>query len=107
MTQIHVVLRRINPAVKIDLAQVGYIKNGQFVNLPASFLESLTFSALLKNDLISDSFYIHHSDISQLVADLSSLPKFTVEYFDNTLVLMFESNIDPHEITSEEEGTRD
>ncbi len=104
MTQIHLVLRRVNPALKIDLAQVGYIENGQFVNLPASSFEDAGFCAFLKSDSISDSSYILHSDVSGLVADLSSLPGFAVEYFDNTLILMFDLNIDPHEITSEEEG---
>ena len=36
MTQIHVVLRRVNPALDIDLAQVGYIKDGQFLQLSRS-----------------------------------------------------------------------
>lgn len=104
MTQIHLVFRRINPALKIDFAQVGYIENGQFVNLPVSFLKDTTLPALLKTDLISDSCYILHSDISPLIANLSSFPGFAVEYFDNTLVLMFDLNIDPHEVTSKEEG---
>lgn len=104
MTQIHLVLRRVNPALKIDLAQVGYVENGQFVNLPASSFEDTIFYAFLKSDSISDSSYILHSDVSRLIVDLSSLPNFAVEYFDNALVLMFDLNIDPHEITSKEEG---
>jgi hypothetical protein len=107
MIQIHVVFRRINPALKIDLAQVGYIKDGQFANLPDSFFENTILPVFLKSDSISDSFYIPHSDISKLVADLSSHPGFAIEYFDNTLVLMFDLNIDPHEITSKEEGEGD
>lgn len=104
MTQIHLVLRRINPALKIDFAQVGHIENGQFVNLPASSFEDTILYAFLKSDSISDSSYILHSDVSKLIANLSSLPNFAVEYFDNTLVLMFDLNIDSHEIASKEEG---
>lgn len=104
MTQIHLVLRRINPALKIDLAQVGYIKNSQFVSLPDSSFEDTILHAFLKSDLISDSSYILHSDVSRLIANLSSLSNFAVEYFDNTLVLMFDLNIDPHEVATKEEG---
>lgn len=104
MTQIHVVIRRINPALKIDLAQVGRIDNGQFVNLPISTFGSTVLPLFLKSDSISDSHYIHHSDITSLVINLSNLPGFTVEYFDNTLVLMFDFNLDCNEIAPKEEG---
>ena len=104
MKQIHVVLRRINPALKIDLAQVGYVDNGQFVKLPISALKDTFLPALLKDDSVADSYYVFHSDVSTLVSNLSSSPGFAVEYFDNTLVLMFDLNIDIHEITSEKEG---
>lgn len=104
MAQIHLVLRRINPSLKIDLAQVGYIENGQFVNLPVSSLKDIVLLTLLKDDLISDSYYVFHSDVSPLVVGLSSLPGFALEYFDNTLVVMFDFNIDLHESTSKEEG---
>ena len=104
MTQIHLVLRRINPALKIDLVQVGHIENGRFVDLPTSVLESTVLPMFLKGDSISDNPYVLHSDVSRLVADLSSYPGFAVEYFDNTLVLMFDLNIDPYESTSKEEG---
>lgn len=107
MKQIHIVLRRINPALKIDFAQVGYIENGQFVNLPVSSLDDCILPKFLKSGSISDNSYILHSDVSKLVADLSSYPKFAVEYFDNTLVLMFESKVDSHEVAQKEEGTRD
>ena len=104
MTQIHVVIRRINPALKIDLVQVGHVKDGQFVNLPVSSLKDTVLSTLLKADSISDSCYVFHSDVSSLVVGLSSLPGFAIEYFDNTLVVMFDFNIDLHESTSKEEG---
>lgn len=104
MKQIHVVLRRINPALKIDLAQVGYLEDNQFVSLPISSLKDTFLPALLKEDSISDSCYVFHSDVSTFVSNLSSLPGFAVEFFDNTLVLMFDLDINPHEITSEEKG---
>lgn len=104
MTQIHLVLRRINPSLKIDLVEVGYIESGQFVKLPASSFKSTILPMLLKNDSISDSSYTLHSDVSKLVAYLSSFPGFVVEYFDNTLILMFDFKINPHEITPKEEG---
>ena len=104
MTQIHLVLRRINPALKIDLVQVGYIKDGQFVSLPVRFFENTALFAFLKNDAISDNYYVFHSDISPLISDLSTISGFSVDYFDNTLVLMFDYDIDPYESTPKEEG---
>lgn len=104
MTQIHLVIRRINPALKIDLAQIGYIEDGHFISLPANAFEGTPFYSFLKSSDVSDSLYLSHSDIACLVSTLCSLPSFAVEYFDNTLVLMFDLNIDPHEITSKEEG---
>lgn len=103
MTQIHLVFRRINPALKIDFVQVGYIENGQFANLPISALDDTILPAVLKSDSISDSYYVFHSDISPLIAHFSTFPGFAVEYFDNTLVLMFDFNVDLHESTSKEE----
>jgi len=104
MTQIHLVLRRINAALKIDLVQVGYLDNGQFISLPVSALKDTFLPALLKEDSISDFCYVFHSDVSTLVSNLTSLPGFAVEFFDNTLVLMFDLDINLHEITSEKEG---
>ena len=105
MTQIHLVLRRINPALKIDFVQVGYIKDGRFVNLPVSSFENTILPTFLKTSSISDGCYIHHSDVSVLVSNLSLLPGFDVEYFDNTLVLMFDFKIDFNEISSKEENS--
>ena len=45
MTHVHVVIRRINPAFKIDLVQVGYIKDGQFETLHLSDLAHTPISA--------------------------------------------------------------
>lgn len=105
MTQIHLILRRINPSLKIDFARVGYIKDGQFIDLPDSSFRDSIFSAFFKRDSISDSYYIFHSDIPVLVSDLSPLPGFAVEYFDNTLVLMFDFKIDLNESPSKEEDS--
>lgn len=104
MTQIHVVFRRINPALKIDLAQVGRIDDGQFANLPISAFENTVLPMFLKSDSISDGHYIYHSDIASVVASLSHLPGFAIEYFDNALVLMFDFNLDSYEGTPKEEG---
>lgn len=104
MTQIHIVLRRINPALNIDLAQVGYIKDGQFAQLPSDiFLGTPIFDYFLVSE-ISKSPYIDHQSIADLVAVLASYPNFVVEFFDNTIVLMFDFNVDCDESTTEEEG---
>lgn len=103
MTQIHVVIRRVNPALKIDLAQVGYLKDGQFVSLPLSALMDTPIARFLKSSSISDSLYVEHSEIFDLVTTCGSLPHFRVEFFDNTLILMFDFNLDCDEGPSEKE----
>lgn len=104
MTQIHVVFRRVNPALDIDLVQVGCLKDGQFSQLPFDVLsDTPIFSYFLTSD-ISKSPYVRHQAVGSLVATLASYPKFSVEFFDNTLVLMFDFNIDRNESPSEEEG---
>lgn len=104
MTQIHVVLRRVNPALDVDLVQVGCIKDDQFSQLPLDvFSDTPIFDYFLTSD-ISKSPYVKHQSVTGLVATLASYPKFSVEFFDNTLVLMFDFNIDRDESSSEEEG---
>ena len=104
MTQIHVVIRRINPALKIDLVQIGRIKDGQFNALPLDAIASSPVARYLKSSHISDSLYVDHSEIANLVNACVILSGFSVEFFDNTLVLMFDFNIDCDESASKEEG---
>lgn len=107
MTQIHVVIRRINPALKIDLVQVGRIKDGQFVPIPFDAIENLSIVSYLKSSSISDSLYIDHSEISDLIGTCSIFPDFCIEFFDNTIVLMFNLELDCDESTTKEKRKRD
>ena len=104
MTQIHVVIRRINPALKIDLVQVGRIKDGQFDPIPFDVIANSPIASYLKSSSICDSLYIDHSEISGLVDTCGVFPGFCIEFFDNTLVLMFDLNLDCDESTTKEEG---
>lgn len=104
MTQIHLVVRRINPALKINLVQIGHIEGGHFTSLPVDAFEDTPVHSFLKSSDISESLYLNHEDIPRLVSALCSLPGFGIDYFDNTLVLMFNLNINPHEVASKEEG---
>jgi len=106
MTQIHVAIRRINPALKIDLVQVGYLKENQFEPLPLSAVADTPIARFLKSSSISDSLYVEHSEVFNLVTTCGSLPHFRVEFFDNTLVLMFDFNLDCDESTPKEERKR-
>lgn len=106
MSQIHVVIRRINPALKIDLVQVGRLKEDQFEPLSSSAIEDIPIARFLKSSSISDSLYIDHSEIFSLVTTCGSLPHFRVEFFDNTLILMFDFNLDCDESTTKEERKR-
>lgn len=104
MTQIHVVIRRINPAFKIDLVQVGYIENGQFTSLSLDALERTPISTYVEHSSIADSPYIEHSSVFSLVDVLRVYPNFDIEFFDNTLVLMFDFDLSSDESASQEEG---
>lgn len=104
MVKVHVIVRRINPALKIDLAQVGYLKDGQFASLPLSSIADCPISQFLNSSSISDSLYIHHSKIADFVATGANLPGFSLDFFDNTIVLIFDSNLNCDESATEEEG---
>lgn len=105
MSQIHVVLRRVNPALKIDLVQVGRLNNHQFEPLPSSIVEDLPIARFLKSSHISDSLYVDHSDIANLATTCGCLPHFSIEFFDNTIVLMFDFNLNDDEGATKEKGT--
>ena len=102
--EIHIVVRRINPALKIDLAQIGCVKDCQFEPLPFSAVANSPAAPYLKSSPISDSLYVDHSEISSLILSCSVLPDFRVEFFDNTIILMFNLDSDCDESTSKEEG---
>jgi len=104
MTQVHVVIRRINPAFKIDLVQVGYIENGQFSALSLDALKRTPVSAYVEHSSIADSPYIEHYSVFSLIDALSAYPNFNIEFFDNTLVLMFDFDLTDDESSSEKEG---
>lgn len=107
MTQIHVVIRRVNPALKIDLVQVGCIKDGQFAPIPFDAIANSPIASYLNSSSISDSLYIDHSEISNLISTCGVFPDFRIEFFDNTIVLMFDLKLDCDESTTKEEGKRD
>jgi len=107
MTQIHVVIRRINPALKIDLVQVGRIEDGQFVSIPFDAIANSPIASYLESSRISDSLYVDHSKISNLIGTCSSFPDFCIEFFDNTIVLMFNFELDCDESTTKEKRKRD
>lgn len=106
MSQIHVVIRRVNPALKIDLVQVGLFEEDQFKPLDFNAVKDTPIARFLKSSSISDSPYINHSEIFDLVTTCGSLPHFRVEFFDNTLILMFDFNLDCDESTTKEERKR-
>lgn len=104
MTRIHIVIRRINPAFKIDLVQVGYIENGQFSAISIDALKRTHVPVYVEHSSIADSPYIEHRSVFSLIGALSSYPNFDIEFFDNTLVLMFDFDLTEDESSSEEEG---
>ena len=104
MTQIHVVVRRVSPALKVDLAQIGRFEDGQFNSLPLAAIADTPVACFLENSDISDSLYVKHSKIADLIAACEGLPNFGVEFFDNTIVLMFDFDLNCNEGSTKEEG---
>jgi hypothetical protein len=104
MTQVHVVIRRVNPALKVDFVQVGYIKDGQFESLHLDALARTPISDYVEHSTISVSPYIDHCRVSNLVDALIAYPDFSIDFFDNTLVIMFSTDLTHDESTSKEEG---
>ena len=104
MTHVHIVIRRINPAINIDLVQVGYIKDGQFETLPLGELAHTPVSDYVEHSSIASSPHIEHSKVPSLVEALVSHADFSVDFFDNTLVIMFSINLTHDESTSKEKG---
>lgn len=103
MTQIHVVIRRINPALKVDFVQVGCIKSEQFSALPLDALNHTPIIDYVRYTNFSDSPCIDHNLVPRLVGALVSLPNFSIEFFDNTLILMFNADLNYNEGTTKEE----
>lgn len=104
MTQVHIVIRRINPALKIDFVQVGCIKDDQFSTLPLDALDHTAVPDFVEHSGISASPYINHCQVSSLVEALIAYPDFSIDFFDNTLVLMFSTDLTHNESASKEEG---
>lgn len=104
MTQLHIVVRRVNPALKIDLVQVGRLKNGQFDPLPLGAIANTPIACFLESSDISDVPYVSHSKMANVIAACEGFPGFDVNFFDNTMVLMFDFDLNYDEGATEEEG---
>lgn len=105
MKQIHFVISRINPSLKIDGVRIGEVVDGQFKELPLSDFDQSPVPSFVQASSISENPFIYHSAVSGLVRELSSFPDFSIEFFDNTLILMFGFNTCSHEGTSKEENS--
>lgn len=95
--QYHILLSRINPSLKIDLARICTIKDGQAVALTHDeFVDTFdagVFSQLcdiLVSSDISDSMYVRHAEIMDIVDIVAAFSSVTLDYFDNNLVIVFD-----------------
>lgn len=104
MTQMHIVVRRVSPALKVDLVQIGRFKDGQFDPLPLGAIANTPIARFLENSDISDSLYVKHSKIADIISACEGLSGFSVEFFDNTIVLMFDFDLNYDEGATKEEG---
>lgn len=104
MARVHVVIRRINPALNVDFVQVGYLKEGQLSTIPLSALDGTPIPDYVELSSISATPLINHNLTSSLVEALFAYPDFSVDFFDNTLVLAFNTDLTHSDGTSKEEG---
>ena len=93
--QYHLVFTRINPTLRIDTLRICTLESGQAVSVGAD-----DFLAVVSSDIpalsdffhksdISDELYIYHSNIKDILDCLVNF-KFSVDYFDNNLVIVFD-----------------
>lgn len=104
MRQIHFVINRINPALKINLVRIGEIVEGQFKPVDSKVFADETFYPLIQHSDISEAPYILHSKVLNLVSALSARDGFKVDFFDNTMVLIANFNLDTDEVAPKEEN---
>lgn len=95
--QYHILLSRINPSLKIDLARLCIIKDGQAVALTRDEIHDLfedsdlvQILGILTSSHISDSMYIMHEDVVTLISYLADRVSISIDYFDNNLVIIFD-----------------
>lgn len=104
MKQIHFVISRINPALKIDAIRIGEIVDGHFKAFDPKIFSDESFYPLIRDFDIPDTSYILHSEVPAIISDFSAREGFGVDFFDNTVVLFANFNLDTNEIASKEEG---
>lgn len=106
MKQIHFVINRINPSLKIDSIRIGELVDGRFSPVNLEVFSGQAFYPLVMNSEISDTSYVLHSKIPALLSDLSVRDGFSLDFFDNTMVLIANFNLDTDESSSKEENQR-
>lgn len=103
MKQIHFVVSRINPSLKIDSIRIGEIVDGRFKSVDPEVFSGQAFRPLIVNSEISDTSYILHSKLPALLSSLSLCDGFSLDFFDNTIVLIANLNLDTDEDSPKEE----
>lgn len=95
--QYHILLSRITPLLKIDIARLCVIKDGQAVALTRDEIHDLfkdsdlvQILGILMSSSISDSMYIMHEDVATLISYLADRVSISIDFFDNNLVIIFD-----------------
>ena len=107
MTQVHFCFRRVNPAVCIDLLNVGTIKEGQFaplddrqLDLLRNCLTSYGFCDFIHKDDLSPEQYVFHDQVASFVCAFSP---DRLEWFQDTLVVGLTLDLESYESSEKEE----
>lgn len=103
MKQIHFVINRVNPSLKIDNVRVGEVVDGQFKAVDPEVFLGEDFYPLIRYSDISDTPYILHSDAPALLLSLSTRKGFSFDFFDNTMVIFADFKFDTNESSPKKE----
>ena len=107
MTQIHFCFRRINPALHIDLLNVGTIEEGRFAPLDdrqtvllRRCLADRGFGDFMHKDSLSTEQYVFHDDATSFVCAFSP---DRLDWFQDTFVVVLTLDLDSYEPSEKEE----
>lgn len=107
MTSIHFCFRRINPALHIDLLNVGTLEDGHFVplddrqtSLLRRYLADCGFGDFMHKDALSTEHYVFHDAMTSFICAFSP---DRLDWFQDTLILVLTLNLDSYESSEKEE----
>lgn len=107
MTSVHFCFRRINPALSIDLCQIGTLAGKEFAPLEPhqfdalqAYLSSLGLPDFIRRSDISSEAYVQHGHVKDLINRVES---DQIDWFQDTMIIVVPIILDQHESPEKEE----